>query len=757
MRVAYDRAAKMPADLVGELARAVSLSQAAWAAARSANDFGSFAPHLERMVELKRRQAACLSAGRPGPAAPAYDALLDLFEPGSGTASIAAVFARLRVELAELLGRIRSRPQVDDSVLRRACPAARQAEICEWLMGLLSYDRSSGRLDTTAHPFTTTLGADDVRITTRYLEGFFVSSVFSTIHETGHALYELGLDPGADFARTRLHEAASMAVHESQSRLWENMVGRSRAFWKGNYSRLAELAGPCLEGVDLDRFVKAVNRVEPSPIRTEADEVTYGLHVILRFELESELVAGRLSVKDLPSAWNGKMKELLGVVPPDDARGCLQDVHWSAGLFGYFPSYALGNLYAAQFWAAMKRELPDLDARIEAGDLGSLLLWLRANIHEPARPISPASSSCASPAPSWTHRTSRPTSARSTRGSMDSSAATLARGGILADPCLWIAAAALLAGLGAGQLLRAFRGGGRHGRPERLRAGRISRSIASLSLGILALTGLFVLADKGALSRVIADGALPWTAALFCAALAAGYRPLSVGLPLALVAAAAIATVRLGLEGWLPIRHAAADGSMEIARLLPYEVGASSFRGQLELPERDSVPVFQDIRLASSSVGLLAEVVELKGPATPGLRASRAAPRRGRAPFAFDPTLPRRGPRRSIWGERRRCLGSERRGGVVDPGLRRPEIHRDPRYAPAPPARGRPRSECFAQRALGIGPETATLQPRSRPAGLAAGVLSPERRRFLRLDALSPRYRYIDRPCLDLYITDNTR
>jgi hypothetical protein len=197
---------------------------------------------------------------------------------------------------------------------------------------------------------------------------------------------------------------------------------------------------------------------------------------------------------------------------------------------------------------------------------------------------------------------------------MDSSAASLARGGILADPGLWIAAAALLVGLGAGQLLRAFRGGGRHGRPERLRAGRISRSIASLSLGILALTGLFVLADKGALSRVIADGALPWTAALFCAALAAGYRPLSVGLPLALVAAAAIATVRLGLEGWLPIRHAAADGSMEIARLLPYEVGASSFRGQLELPERDSVPVFQDIRLASSSVGLLAEVVELRGP-----------------------------------------------------------------------------------------------------------------------------------------------
>jgi carboxypeptidase Taq len=250
-------------------------------------------------------------------------------------------------------------------------------------MGLMAYDRSRGRLDTVAHPFTSTLGGDDVRITTRYIEDFFASSVFSTMHEAGHALYELGIAPGKEFERTRLHEAASMAVHESQSRMWENMVGRSRAFWKGNYARLAEYAGPSLEGINLDAFMKAINKVEPSLIRTEADEVTYGLHIILRFELEADLISGRLPVKDLSAAWNAKMKELLGAEPPDDRSGCLQDVHWSAGLFGYFPSYALGNLYAAQLWSSVKKGMPDLERRIESGDLASLLGWLRMNIHEP--------------------------------------------------------------------------------------------------------------------------------------------------------------------------------------------------------------------------------------------------------------------------------------------------------------------------------------------------------------------------------------
>jgi carboxypeptidase Taq len=382
LRREYDRAVKLPSELVTELAREVSLSQAAWVEAREKDDFAAFAPRLERMIELKRRQAACLAGG----AASAYDALLDVFEPGSTEASIAAVFASLRGELVKLLGKIKSRPQVEDSFLRRPCPAPAQAAISEWLMGLLSYDLGRGRLDVVAHPFTTTLGVDDVRITTRYLEDYFPSSVFSTIHEAGHALYELGIAPGREYERTRLHEAASMAVHESQSRMWENVVGRSGPFWKGNYGRLVALSGGGsgpLAGVGLDAFVKAVNKVEPSLIRTEADEVTYALHVILRFELESELISGRLAVRELPAAWNAKMRELLGVTPPDDASGCLQDVHWSAGLFGYFPSYALGNLYAAQFWAAMKREMPDIDERIESGDLASLLAWLRKNIHSP--------------------------------------------------------------------------------------------------------------------------------------------------------------------------------------------------------------------------------------------------------------------------------------------------------------------------------------------------------------------------------------
>jgi carboxypeptidase Taq len=333
------------------------------------------------MVELKRRQAACLSSGSP--AAKPYDALLDIYEPGSSEASIASVFGALRKELVALLDAIRSRPQVDDSFLRRPCPAERQAAISEWLMGLMSYDLGRGRLDTVAHPFTTTLGADDVRITTRYIEDFFVSSLFSTVHEAGHALYELGIAPGPEFARSRLHDAASMAVHESQSRLWENVIGRSSAFWKPNYRRLASLAGGALDGVGLEAFVRSINKVEPSLIRTEADEVTYGLHVILRFELESELLSGRLSVRDLPAAWNEKMKAFLGVVPPSDAQGCLQDVHWSCGLFGYFPSYALGNLYAAQFWATMKKDLPGLESAIASGDLGPVLGWLRERVHAP--------------------------------------------------------------------------------------------------------------------------------------------------------------------------------------------------------------------------------------------------------------------------------------------------------------------------------------------------------------------------------------
>ncbi|MFZ4616171.1 MAG: carboxypeptidase M32 [Rectinemataceae bacterium] len=377
LRRAYDRDTKLPADLVEEMARTTSLAQPAWVKARKEDDFASFAPHLEKILELERRVATCL-----GPGKPPYDVLLDLYEPGSTEASIAELFSRLRADLVKILGKIKSLTQVDDSFLHEAIGEGRQRAVSDWLMDVLAFDPSRGRLDISAHPFTTTLGSDDVRITTRYLENFIPSSIFSTMHETGHALYELGLAPGASFAGTELAEAASMAIHESQSRMWENMVGRGEAFWKGHFHKLVDLVSPTWDGLGREDFLRAVNKVEPSQIRTEADEVTYGLHIILRFELEADLISGRLAVKDLPKAWNAKTRELLGIEVRDDAHGCLQDVHWSAALFGYFPSYTLGNLYAAQFWEAMRKDLPDIDARIEAGDTASLLAWLRDRIHK---------------------------------------------------------------------------------------------------------------------------------------------------------------------------------------------------------------------------------------------------------------------------------------------------------------------------------------------------------------------------------------
>ena len=381
----YDKATRLPARLVTEMAKRTSLSQAAWVEARQKNDFGSFAPHLGTMIDLNLQVAQALDPGKPP-----YDVLLDLYELGSSEASIAAVFGRMKTDLGAILDKIRSRPQVEDSFLHRKVATKSQAAMSEVLMTALGFDRTRGRLDITAHPFTTTLGARDVRITTRYLEDYFPSSLFSTIHETGHALYEMGMEMGPDFAGTRLAEAASMAIHESQSRFWENMVGRSIPFWRKLYPDLACLAGEALDGVGVEPFARAINRVEPSLIRTEADEVTYGLHIIVRFELESELISGRLRVADLPDAWRAKMRALLGVDVPDDARGCLQDIHWSMGSFGYFPSYALGNLYAAQFWDTMKVDIPGLEAGIEAGDLATPLSWLRKKIHSRGAELSPA-------------------------------------------------------------------------------------------------------------------------------------------------------------------------------------------------------------------------------------------------------------------------------------------------------------------------------------------------------------------------------
>lgn len=371
----YTREVKLPADLVTETAKAQSLGQAAWVRARSENDFAAFRPHLERILDLKRQAAVCLDPNKKP-----YDVLLDLFEPGSDEAQVRGVFEPLRKDLAALLAKIRSRPQVDDSFLRKPCSKEAQRTASRYFMELLGYDLRRGRLDVTAHPFTTTVGRADVRITTRYDEGYFLSSLFSTIHETGHALYEQGVNPPPEYAGTCLADGASMGIHESQSRMWENVVGRSRSFWSREYPALRAVLGEVLSGVSLDEFLRGINKVEPSLIRTEADEVTYGLHIILRFEMEADLLSGRLEVKDVPAAWNAKTKDLLGIEPPSDSKGCLQDVHWSAGLFGYFPSYSLGNLYAAQFVQALHRDL-DLDSCLKAGDYASVLGWLRKKIH----------------------------------------------------------------------------------------------------------------------------------------------------------------------------------------------------------------------------------------------------------------------------------------------------------------------------------------------------------------------------------------
>ncbi|MBN1241716.1 MAG: carboxypeptidase M32 [Spirochaetales bacterium] len=381
----YTRAVKIPKALVEELARAGSLAQAAWAEARQKSEFKAFAPHLSKMLELRLRVAACID-----PAKKPYDVFLDDFEPGSSEESIAKVFGELRTELVALLGKIRSRPQVDDAPIHRHCPEAAQVALSEWVLDELSFPRDRARLDKSAHPFTTTLGADDVRITSRYHEDFFVSSLFSAMHECGHALYELGMAPSPEYARTSLADSASFGIHESQSRMWENVVGRSEAFWKSRWPKLQATLGETLRGVSVEDFVRAVNKVEPSLIRVEADEVTYGLHIILRFEIESALVSGRLKVEDVPAAWNAKCKELLGIEPANDGEGCLQDVHWSFGGFGYFPSYSLGNLYAAQFWNAMRKDIPGLDASVASkAGLEAILAWLRNNIHSKAATLLP--------------------------------------------------------------------------------------------------------------------------------------------------------------------------------------------------------------------------------------------------------------------------------------------------------------------------------------------------------------------------------
>lgn len=370
----YDRAVKLPAELVVRLARATGLGQARWAEAKKSSDFSIFQPSLEEILGLTVE-----SAGLIGYREHPYDALLDEYEPWMTTAEVDRLFTDLRDSLGPLVRSIAGARQVRDDFLYRSYPVDAQEAFGRRVLAAMGFPSERGRLDVSMHPFTTTLGSDDVRITTRYNERNIKSALFGTIHECGHALYELGFSE--KIRGTILADGTSLGIHESQSRMWENMIGRGMAFWTRWYPVLKSSFPGLLDDVPLDIFYRGINKVEGSLVRVEADEVTYSLHIVLRFLLEKDLVTGALTVKDLPEAWRAMSKDILGKVPEKDADGVLQDIHWSMGAIGYFPTYALGNLYGAQFHAALLRDIPDLEDRILAGDLAGVSEWLGRKIH----------------------------------------------------------------------------------------------------------------------------------------------------------------------------------------------------------------------------------------------------------------------------------------------------------------------------------------------------------------------------------------
>ena len=372
----HERATRIPAALAKELAETTMRAHGQWAEARAQSDFAAFAPVLTRVVELIREQAKCLRDDEQS----LYDALLEDYEPGATETEIAQIFGRLRAGLTDLRARIADAPGAAP-LLQGHFPKDRQMALAADLAALYGYDFDAGRLDLVVHPFCSgTRG--DTRITTRVDEADPLNCLYSTIHETGHALYEQGLDP--TLAGQPAGEHASMGVHESQSRLAENQIGRSRAFMDVLYPRMRDAFGDI--GVDgPDALYRAVNGVSPGFIRTEADEIHYNLHIMLRFELERAMVGGDLQVDDLEAAWNERFEADFGVPVPDAANGVLQDVHWSAGLFGYFPTYSLGNVYAAELFSALSEDVEDVDARIASGDLAPLTEWLRQKVHRQGR------------------------------------------------------------------------------------------------------------------------------------------------------------------------------------------------------------------------------------------------------------------------------------------------------------------------------------------------------------------------------------
>ena len=378
----YDQATRVPSDFVAEFAVVTSRAFEAWVEARSKSDFSIFQPHLEKIVELNQRYVTFFP-----PADHPYDVLLDQFERGMKTADVKAIFEALRPRQVELLKAISEKPQVEDVFLKGEYDEKKMYDFGEAIATKFGYDWQRGRQDKSAHPFTTSFSINDVRITTRFETDEPTNMLFSTMHETGHALYDLGSDQS--YERGPLAGGASLAIHESQSRMWENLVGRSLSFWEHFYPEFQKLFPARVGNIDLKTFYKGINKVEPSLIRVNADEATYNLHIMVRLELEIGMIEGAMKVKNLPDIWNVKMEEYLGIVPPDDAKGVLQDIHWSGGMLGYFSTYALGNLISAQLWERINEDIPDLPDQFREGEFGALLTWLREKIHVHGRKYGP--------------------------------------------------------------------------------------------------------------------------------------------------------------------------------------------------------------------------------------------------------------------------------------------------------------------------------------------------------------------------------
>ena len=378
----FEKNQYLPSSYIVERANVISRAQQAWFEAKANSDYSVFLPHLSKVLELCRQYVTFFpSTEHP------YDVFLNDYEPGIKTSEVKTIFDEIRMDQVELIRNIKQQPQIEDGFLHLDYEKNKMWEFSTRIASSFGFNWKHGRQDPSVHPFCQSIGPDDVRITSRWVSGLPFALLFGTMHETGHALYEQGI--GRTWSRTLLENGASLGIHESQSRMWENLIGRSRSFWQFFYPQLQELFSSQLGNVSIDQFYRAINKVSPSLIRVEADEATYNLHIMLRFEIETALIEGQVHPKNLPEMWNKKMEEYFGLVPTNDANGILQDIHWSGGMFGYFPTYALGNLISAQLMEKFQRIYPDLNSQISQGDFSSLLSWLGLKIHQYGRKYEP--------------------------------------------------------------------------------------------------------------------------------------------------------------------------------------------------------------------------------------------------------------------------------------------------------------------------------------------------------------------------------